>query len=406
MSGRSKKTLRVIEVIASISRNSGGMAAFMSDLSFVLNASGFEFHLLTQLRGAESQMPIDPRFRFHAISPGSVRRIQTNFAVALEPGVAGGNPDLMHYHGIWLPIGRAASAWCRKTDIPCVISPHGMLEAWALNHKKWKKRLALARFQRRDLQDAVAFHACSMQEAEGIRRLGFKQPIAVIPNGVVLPDVAGSGAQAAESLAQGALSNPMPRAPFPMLQRRTVLFLSRINPKKGLPMLLDAWAKVAPEDWRLVIAGNDYGDHQKVVEAKIRELNLSENVEVVGPVFGEAKAAAFRNADLFVLPSYSENFGIVVTEALSYNIPVVTTKGCPWKELQTHNCGWWVDATPTGIEGGLNEALRTENEELSAMGRRGRRLVEENYQWPAIGKKFRSVYRWILEGGEKPDFVV
>jgi len=382
--------MKVYQVIAGISRNSGGTAAFMSDLSFVLNASGFEFHLLTHIRDADARMPIDSGVGLDPIERGSVGALKAQFNTLLCTKDYTQEPLLVHYHGLWLPIGRAASAWCRETATPCVISPHGMLEPWALNHKKWKKRMAMALFQKKDLQDAVAFHACSMQEAEGIRRLGFKQPIAVIPNGVVLPQITTDQLKTGE----------------PKTEEKTALFLSRINPKKGLPMLLDAWAKLAAEDWRLVIAGNDDGDHRKLVEAKIRELNLNESVELVGPLFGEAKAAAFRNADFFVLPSYSENFGIVVTEALSYQVPVLTTTGCPWQELQTHNCGWWVEPTPDGVEAGLVAALGAGSEKLGAMGVRGRALVEENYQWPAIGEKFRCLYRWILEGGERPDFMV
>ena len=182
--------------------------------------------------------------------------------------------------------------------------------------------------------------------------------------------------------------------------------MSRINPKKGLPMLLDAWAKVAPADWRLVIAGNDDSNHLSVVERKIRELRLADKVSVAGPLFGEAQETAYRNADLFVLPSYSENFGIVVAEALGYGIPVLTTTGCPWQELQKHNCGWWVEPSPAGIEAGLSEALCIKNEELSSMGVRGRKLVEEKYQWPGIAERMLVFYEWIRNGGKQPNFVV
>ena len=171
-------------------------------------------------------------------------------------------------------------------------------------------------------------------------------------------------------------------------------------------MLLDVWKKLAPENWLLVIAGNDDSNHLPVIERKISEHGLGERVVIAGPLFGEAKEAAYRNADLFVLPSYSENFGIVVAEALGFGVPVLTTTGCPWQELKTHKCGWWVEPTPAGIETALNEALKTTNEELSSMGRRGRRLVEKNYQWPGIAERMLEFYDWLLDEGRQPDFIV
>ena len=246
-------------------------------------------------------------------------------------------------------------------------------------------------FQKRDLSRATAFHATAQSEAESIRRLGFKQPIAVIPNGVQLPEVIDC-----EGVKVGRLGG----------DRKTALFLSRINPKKGLPMLLDVWKKLAPKDWRLVIAGNDDSNHLPVLERQIAKLELTGQVELVGPLFGDDKEQAYLNADFFVLPSYSENFGIVVTEALCYQVPVLTTTGCPWHELETEQCGWWVDPTPSGIEAGLKSALEASDVERREMGVRGRELVKRKYLWPPIAENMALFYEWLLHGGDKLDFVV
>jgi glycosyltransferase involved in cell wall biosynthesis len=325
--------------------------------------------------------------------------------------------DICHSHAIWLPFSHEFTRYALENSIPFVVSSRGMLEPWALNHSKWKKKLAWVVYQNRDLQRATAFHATALSEAESIRRLGFKQPIAVIPNGVELPNLPEavrrrsevglpwrSDAKTGGQLALAKRSVDLRSDKH--VGKKTALFLSRINPKKGLPMLLDVWANIALKDWRLVIAGNDDSNHLTEVEGKIRQHGLQEVVEITGPLFGTDKEKAFRNADLFVLPSYSENFGIVVTEALAYEVPVLTTKGCPWQELETRNCGWWVDPTHEGIEMGLRQAFSTPDDELAAMGVRGRTLVEENYLWPAIAEKMMEFYEWILHEGTKPDFVV
>lgn len=297
--------------------------------------------------------------------------------------------DVLHQHGIWLRCSHDSARFANKRNIPLVVAPRGMLEPWAMNNRKWKKRLAWGLYQRQDLNCVTAFHATALSEADSIRRLGFKQPIAVIPNGIVLPD------------------SPLPdRTVNSDLTNRTVLFLSRINPKKGLLMLLDAWKMTAPVGWCLRIAGNDDSNHLADVEKRIFELDLQGQVEVVGPLFGDAKKAAYRNADLFVLPSYSENFGIVIAEALGFGVPVLATTGCPWRDLEVEKCGWWVKPTVSGISEGLREAFNSDAKSLVKMGVRGRMLVENKYQWPGIVQRMIEFYSWLTKGGKQPDFVV
>lgn len=380
----------VAEAIVSISENAGGTGVFMSEICNVLPSEYARYHLLTCSSEDDPDLPLDCRVdavKLRGIGSDGLGLKKGHVFSSLSGMDADQRLDLVHLHGIWLGFCHDVTGWALLQGRPLVVSPHGMLEPWALNHKKWKKRLAWWLYQKNDLMRARAFHACSEQEANSIRELGFRQPIAVIPNGVVLPKLKVEEAKVRD-------------------ETKTALFLSRINPKKGLPMLLDAWAKLSPSGWRLVIAGNDDSNHLPTVQAKVLESGLEGQVEITGPLFGTEKESAFLNADLFVLPSYSENFGIVVTEALSYRVPVLTTKGCPWKELEEHACGWWVEPTPAGTTKGLERALSTSPEDLRLMGERGRKLVEDKYQWPSIGRDMNRFYKWLLGDGYKPEFVV
>jgi len=294
--------------------------------------------------------------------------------------------SLIHQHGIWVVSSHTTTAFIRHHGIPLVVSPHGMLEPWALKHHAWRKRIALALYQKRNLQQASAFHATCEAEAEHIRQLGFSQPIAIIPNGVSIPDTPSS-------------------VPDPK-ELKTALFLSRLHPKKGVPMLLEAWATINPPNWQLVISGYDEGNHLAELKRQTEHLGLSSVISFPDPLFDQAKNDAFHRADLFILPSHSENFGIVIAEALASGLPVITTRETPWQILEEQNCGWWVDATPEAIACSLKQACQLSPSELQAMGHRGKKLVEEKFLWPRIAKQMLQFYHWLIDEAEKPDYVM
>ncbi|HEY0665071.1 MAG TPA: glycosyltransferase [Gallionella sp.] len=282
---------------------------------------------------------------------------------------------LIHLHGMWTPLLAVAAMAARRMNIPFIVSPHGCLEPWALGYKRSKKWIALKTYQGAVLRSAALLVATAGRELESIRLQGLQQPVAIIPNGVEAP--------------------PAPR--HPEHEAKTILFLSRIHPIKGLLDLVNAWAMVRRPGWRILIAGGDEAGYRALVEARIREHGLQADFEFAGFVEGARKQACFEAADLFILPTYSENFGIAVAEALANEIPVITTTGAPWEELAKYRCGWWVEPGVQGISGALREALDCGPEELREMGRRGRQLVLEKYTWKQIGETALEVSEWMRD---------
>lgn len=292
--------------------------------------------------------------------------------------------DIVHIHGTWTPILAVASYLASAKGIPVVVSPHGCLEPWALQHRGWKKKLALALYQKRVFTKAAMLVATARQELESIRSLGIETPVAVIPNGVDMPAIF-DHSQTGE---------------------RKFLFLSRIHPKKGLPALVAAWALVRQPGWRVVIAGPDEDGHLDEIRTQIDSLGLGSDFEFTGLVTGDRKEALFAEADVFVLPTYSENFGIAVAEALARGVPVITTTGAPWVDIETWRCGWWVQPGVDGVAGALVAAMNASREELREMGQRGVQLVREKYSWDQIGIDALEAYQWMLgQSQQRPAFV-
>jgi glycosyltransferase involved in cell wall biosynthesis len=293
---------------------------------------------------------------------------------------------VVHDHGIWLPPNHAVAAFARKKGVVRVASPRGMLSEWAMRHRWAKKRIAWYAYQRRDLVSATAFHATSEDEAREIRNLGCQQPVAVIANGVTYPD--------------------LPPREVGRSDRQTVLFLSRIHPKKGLLNLLSAWKSVAPSNgWRLVIAGPDDGGHLAEVEHMTRQLGLEAHVEFPGELDDDEKWRWYASSDIFVLPSFSENFGNVIAEALVAGLPVITTTATPWQVLTERNIGWRVRPTVNDLTEALRNAISMPREALRTMGEHAASWARSQFSWNDVAGRMSQFYQWLLGNGPIPAFI-
>jgi glycosyltransferase involved in cell wall biosynthesis len=294
--------------------------------------------------------------------------------------------DVIHNHSLW-SMANVAVGWAPRGDAILVTSPRGTLSKWALSRSSSLKRLIWP-IQNRAIFGAELLHATSREECQDIRAVGFRGPVAIIPNGIDVVPV--SEIVQAEKFERS----------------RTVLFLSRIHPKKGIDLLLKAWAQVEVQhpDWELVIAGTGEASHVAEMSHLAVKLGVK-RARFPGPLYGGAKSAAYTRAAVFVLPTHSENFGMVVAEALAHGCPAIVSKGAPWSGLQENRCGWWTENDRESLTAALLDAMSRPMIELTHMGMRGRAWMERDYGWAGIAQKMEAAYRWVRSGGAMPNWI-
>lgn len=293
---------------------------------------------------------------------------------------------IVHGHGLWLIPNVVSAAAGAREGIKVVHAPRGMLGAGALRFSSYRKKLFWHALQKRAVAHVDCWHATSEKEIADIRDFGLKQPIALVPNGIDVPPEAELSSE--------------PR-------RKTVLFLGRIHPKKGINTLLKAWAELEAlfPDWQLDIAGpadNEYG-------AEYRQFIADHGLQrarLIGPLYGDAKGAAYSASSLFVLPTLDENFGLTVAEALVRETPAIVSHGAPWEGLTQHDCGWWHPIGEAPLRDALSQAMSTSVDELRHKGENGRQWISDEFGWPGLAARMDQVYDWLSERGDQPDFVV
>ncbi len=304
--------------------------------------------------------------------------------------------DIIHNHSVWMLPNAYSSAIAHKHNKPVLISSHGTLEPWAWQRSGWKKRLVGKWFQYRDLHRAACIHVFNETEIAGVRQAGFNNPIAIIPNGVHLPDF-------------DRPTNPeLFYEKFPQTRgKRLGLFMARVHEKKGLGHLLPAFAKVAAKfpDWHLVIAGPDCGDLERAIRL-VNEGRITDRVTFTGGLQGDLKAASRAASEIFLQPSFSEGFSMSIIEALACRLPVLLTPGCNFPQAVEAEAAVSVEPTIEACEHGLTQLFSKSPDELRTMGQRGRALIESRYQWDTIAQETLGLYRWLISGGHTPECVV
>lgn len=294
--------------------------------------------------------------------------------------------DLLHIQGLWGPQVFYGSRYAKKYNKPYIISPRGTLYPQALALKKWKKKLAMVTMINGALKNADCIHATCVEERDYYWGLGFRNPVAILPNAFDFSRI----------------DNKSPKN----LDKFRVGYLGRLHPRKHVERLIYAFADLREElkDAELLIIGSDIPEYENFLKSESERLHL-ENVKFTGFLTGEAKDEIIRSLSVMVLPSDFENFGNVVPDALARGVPVVCSKGAPWQSLVSNNCGWWIDNSQEEINRAILEVKSKSSDELLKMGVNGINFVENELSYEVLGKKIKSLYEWIIDGGKVPDFV-
>lgn len=380
--------MKICIFTSSIDKNNGGPSRSVPILAKGLSIVGIDTALFTCS---------SPKMNTHLLDNSEVTLKVVSSTISfdeLEKEILSGNYDLIHGQNLWDPLYYKMAKIARKYKIPYMMTPRGCLEPWAYKGqgfvKNLKKKIAMFLYQKKDLQNAACILATAQMEADNIRALGIKSPIAIIPNGI---DVSEYKCRTIDD------------KPF---IKKQILFLSRIHPKKGIEFLINAWALLKEKypDWNVVIAGNGEEFYINQLNTMISDYRLEECIKIIPPVFGKEKYKLYCESSLFVLPTYSENFGMVIAEAMSCGIPCITTNGTPWQELNEKNIGWCIDISQENLLQTISTAIDLGQDILFDMGQRCSEHIYNTYQYTQVALKNKYVYEWVVNGGEKPNYIV
>ena len=391
--------MKVLTFITSISLKGGGPSRGVPMLVKGLAELGVDITLMTYWSDDMNTHALDG-------TSAKLKVLRPDFSRSqMEEYIISEKFDVIQLQSMWDLRYHIVAKTARKHRIPYIITPRGMLEPWCLSQKKWKKKLAMALYQMKDIKRSACVFTTAEMEALHVRDLGVDVPMVVLPNGIE--------------------TDSYPCRISKDKVKKQILFLSRIHIKKGIELLIDAFDRIIKknadmDDWTVAIVGNGEEEYIRELKRKVEGLNLRDKVKILAPVFGDAKVKLYQESSIFCLPSYSENFGMVIAEAMSCGVPCITTNGTPWQLLngevstmganldilgKNRKTGWCIDLNVDNLEKVLLEAMTMKTEALYEMGQKGNLLVQENFNYKSVARKVMQLYSWLLDGGQTPAFV-
>lgn len=383
--------MKVLQTIAGFGKLYGGIATCTYDLISAMHGIGFPLDLLTlKVKNPADKLMGEDESWIKALPNDAVTPYEYSRGIAEY--LNNYDYDLYHTNGLWMYCNHATCATARHRCKPYIITPHGMLYPDALHRSYWKKWPLIQLCFRKDINHADCLHVTCKAEMEHVRDFGYKGAVAIIPNPANLPDYLDEVAAMKPSfLGCG--------------RARKLGYLGRLHPIKKVENLLYGVTKLPyPQDCKLVIMGKGDDAYEQFLRNEADRLGLK-NVRFSGFVSGREKYEQLAQLSCLFVPSDFENFGMIVTEALSVGTPVMASLGTPWEELSTEGCGWWIDRSPENIAEVMQQVIEMPVAQLLAMGEKGRKLVRQKYTAPQVARQMRRLYEWLAGNGGKPSFI-
>lgn len=367
--------MKIVHYIPNIDRTYGGTTAYMQLLANELGKL-VELHIVAHRTSHPVDMENCLVHYIHSSVLGGMKGEWQNLLRRIKP-------DVVHVNCCWTPDCAFAQKWAQQLGFRVVLTPHGMLEPWILKRHYWTRKVpALLLYQKRAVVNVDCLHATAESEKENLLKLGYNDKIAVIANGINVDSIVLKSS---------------------WKQKKEILFLSRVHVKKGINFLIKAVARLKNElqGYTVNIAGEGDDGYISELKSLVLELGVADIVKFVGGVYGNEKWQLFKHADVFILPTHSENFGIVVAESLACGTPVITTKGTPWQDLENYHCGCWTEVGINATVEALQKFIALSDEELETMGHNGRKLVEDKYSAKKMAEDMVELYRSQLLAGNR-----
>lgn len=360
--------IKILHVISDIHLSSGGPSQSVVELlNSLTTKNDIELILLAvKINGQNNYGPINCNIIQKIINVNSKIGFIFPFIKIIKLLFNLPKINIIHMHGMWLPIYIIIYIYARLLNIKLIFQPRGMLEPWSLSQRATVKKIALITYQNKIIKNANIIIATSDNEKKNIEKINLNKNIRIVFNGIREPN-------------EKIVSNNQHK-------NNRVLFMSRLHEKKGIKILLEAWSEIDTKNWTLIIAGPNEKNYP------INQLNLKkDNIKYIGPVYDNEKYKLMSQVDVFILPSYSENFGNIILEAMMCRLPVITTVNTPWSEIIDYKAGWYIKPTVYEIKKALTDALSSD---LHQMGNNAYNLSKK-YNLANTSERIYSIYKEI-----------